>query len=1063
MYIIPYRVKHVQLDWQGEKQMMSEQLQSFINMVREDKKRAKALFFSESFKEDYLEKCKEYKEIYHQLLLGRNKEQILEEFLITIGSKEPVCLSAMKNKYFISRGHLDEPLEISVKKEGWGYIEGKISTDNSFLSLEKDSFEEADFENGIMTLYVYLSDLPEDGSQSIIKISSISGSVEIWVTFREDQDSDIRMEKVKHKKMFQTYVDFCTGRISLEKFIEREKSILKQMPEKTQYKKFYQLFLIHLQILGGEEELKPVIEEAGKHIENDLVMYSYFCYLSALYEKTESVILKAVKEIQSAYETEVQRGFLLWLRMNLDASLACDANTAVQEIKEVFMEGDKNCLLQFETCCLFGETPDLLHRLGSFEMEILEFAAKEKLLNDKLIQRVCFLVSREKTFSEEILWLLFCIYKEYPYVNVLQGICALLIQGNCMDKDCHPYFKDAIDEGIQLVGLQEAFLRTIPDGEYPVLPEEILLYFTYSNSLSRQEQSALYANIVKNKKRYRNIFSNYEELIRPFLEEELKKGHLNRHLSLLYHAYFEEFLEDENIRDSLGNVLFYRELVCDQRFLKKVMVFQKQKKHSDTRFLNGQIEYIEIYDADALAVFFDQDENRYVGSVSYQWKPIWNKEQIRAYCEKSNGCNEHFLLYKSVEYGVRKELCQEDFPTVLSVIDCGQLKEEYQQNIFEKVLEYYWKNGEEEQLKEALAYVDWKKLPVQNRIHMIEYFIAGGLYDEALKGISKYGYHFVQPELLKRICLYALTILSTRRSDMLVGMCSRAFECNQYNSEMLGYLQKYFKGTKDQMLTLWEAGRQSGVYHKEFMEETLRICIRDGIDGREFPVFSEYLKYGDKETNIVDGMLVEYVDFAWNQQKTLPEEFYELIGKKLDAGKMDRLYQGLYLEYYKDKELTLHKKRRIEKVRDMQIYTGDILPVLFEYSNELELPKYLYAKTFIEYRSEGGLMLTFHYAGSRGQQWREISMKELLPGYYVASAVIFADEIMDCFMTAPGEEKRRRKDIFFADHIDKSKGSRFYELNEMLKEKHRDSIQSSMEQYMLKKSMIGFIKPMTGD
>ena len=102
---------------------------------------------------------------------------------------------------------------------------------------------------------------------------------------------------------------------------------------------------------------------------------------------------------------------------------------------------------------------------------------------------------------------------------------------------------------------------------------------------------------------------------------------------------------------------------------------------------------------------------------------------------------------------------------------------------------------------------------------------------------------------------------------------------------------------------------------------------------------------------------------------------------------MDRLYQGLYLEYYKDKELTLHKKRRIEKVRDMQIYTGDILPVLFEYSNELELPKYLYAKTFIEYRSEGDYAYV-HYASSRGQQWREISMKELLPGYYVASAVI---------------------------------------------------------------------------
>ena len=101
--------------------------------------------------------------------------------------------------------------------------------------------------------------------------------------------------------------------------------------------------------------------------------------------------------------------------------------------------------------------------------------SKEELLSDKLIQRVCFLISREKTFSEELLWLLVCIYEEYPMTEVLQGICALLIQGNCMEADCHPYYEKALEEGIQLIGLQEAFLRTIPEDQYPVLPEEILI------------------------------------------------------------------------------------------------------------------------------------------------------------------------------------------------------------------------------------------------------------------------------------------------------------------------------------------------------------------------------------------------------------------------------------------------------------------------------------------------------------------------------------------------------------------------------------------------------------
>ena len=68
-----------------------------------------------------------------------------------------------------------------------------------------------------------------------------------------------------------------------------------------------------------------------------------------------------------------------------------------------------------------------------------------------------FLISRNKVFSEEVLWLFLCIYKEYRQSDVLQGICALMIQGNCMDEDCHPYYEEALQRGVQLIGLQEAF------------------------------------------------------------------------------------------------------------------------------------------------------------------------------------------------------------------------------------------------------------------------------------------------------------------------------------------------------------------------------------------------------------------------------------------------------------------------------------------------------------------------------------------------------------------------------------------------------------------------------
>ena len=55
---------------------MSESLENFTNIVKEDIKEAKTLFFSEAFKEEYLKDRREEKELYHQLLLEKQESDL---------------------------------------------------------------------------------------------------------------------------------------------------------------------------------------------------------------------------------------------------------------------------------------------------------------------------------------------------------------------------------------------------------------------------------------------------------------------------------------------------------------------------------------------------------------------------------------------------------------------------------------------------------------------------------------------------------------------------------------------------------------------------------------------------------------------------------------------------------------------------------------------------------------------------------------------------------------------------------------------------------------------------
>lgn len=1041
---------------------MSESLEKFTSIAKEDHQRAKTLFFSEAFKEEFLKDKQKEKQLYHQLLLGRNRDQILEEFLLSTDQKSPVLLDVTKTMYHATIANLDEPLEITIRKDGWGYIAGRVKTEGKFITLHKDTFHAEDFEDGQMAIYVDLKTIPRDGDRDHLIVQTVYQTIEIEVIYKEEKSERKKEEEFRQKKLYELYIDFCSGRIRLEQFAERARSVLDKMPDHPVRNRIYDLMKLHLDILCGKEDLKEHIPEDAKK-ESLEICQGYVWYLQACYDKEDDTIDEAREEMKILYENSDDinvKGYLFWFLMNLSEDLMKDSALRMKQIKELYQEGCQNPLLRFEGCCILGEDEQLLTCIDSYELWVLEFGAQEKILNTRLIGKLCFLVSRNKIFSEEILWLFMCIYKEYPQTDVLQAICAMMIQGNCMDEDCHPYYEEALQRGVQLIGLQEAFLRTIPKGEYPLLPEEILMYFTYSMSLGAEEQSRLFANVVHNRRNYHKIFQNYEELIRTFLREELQKGQINEDLILLYRYYYEELLQDEVSRQNLGNVVFVQKLICDNEFIQKAEISQEWKKNLDVCYLSEPNRYVEIFDQNAAFIFFDNEGNRYIGSVAYQLKPVFTREQMEMYCESADGNNPHYVMYKAAGFGIREKLKEEDFPVVLYALKSRNLDVDYEQELFEKVLEYY----KAHELQNALSYVEWKNLKDENRRHMIGYFIAAGLYEDALKGIGQYGYQFLDKDQLKEICLYALTTLSNRRSDLLVEMCMESFELGNENNEVIKYLQKYFHGTKEEMLAVFDAGQKVSMYDRVFVESVLRACIADGVDGTEFKVFEEYLNQSETDKGLINAMLVEYVNYAYDNKQELPEKFYELIGEKIDHGKMDWMYQQLYLDYYKDKKEQLSERslKRIEKIKDYQIIRRDhILPVLFEYVDVISLPKYLCAETFVQFYAKSSANVVFHYMDSDNGHWIEEPMNELLPGYYVLSLAVFYHELSDCYVSVSGELRRYREDVIISDHMKYSKGSRFYELNELLIHQQDEDVQKMMERYAVKTMMTQMVKPMT--
>lgn len=83
----------------------------------------------------------------------------------------------------------------------------------------------------------------------------------------------------------------------------------------------------------------------------------------------------------------------------------------------------------------------------------------------------------------------------------------------------------------------------------------------------------------------------------------MRRGQINEDLILLYRYYFEELLEDERSRQDLGNIIFVRQLICDNEFIQKAEISQRWKKNLDVCYLREEKIYVEIFDEHASFVF----------------------------------------------------------------------------------------------------------------------------------------------------------------------------------------------------------------------------------------------------------------------------------------------------------------------------------------------------------------------------------------------------------------------------------------------------------------------------
>lgn len=588
-----------------------------------------------------------------------------------------------------------------------------------------------------------------------------------------------------------------------------------------------------------------------------------------------------------------------------------------------------------------------------------------------------------------------------------------------------------MEANLKIIGLNEFFIRSMDFTTYDIIPQRVLIYFTYSNSLDYLEKAYLYSNVLRNKESYEEVYGAYYSKMLPFVEEQLLKGRINEHLAYLYTCFQKEVLEKPDNWKSVCDILFYHKLICNNPHISGVYVSCPETEQERYYPLSAGVSNVEVYNSRAVFYFVDNNEQRYVRDIQYQLKPFLSTEQFEKEWIRRNLSNKKILLMESEKMN---EGIKEDGIAVLQQLTFNDdFVRWIQTEAVEKLLTYYENHQEKRSLARWLGKIDYSNISVEFRKTLMDYYMEVGMMEEAFFGIELYGCDIMGSAKILRLASFGAQYYQGKKDEETLSLAYAAFIRKKCNKDTLTYLMKHFQGETAVLLDIWERGRRFGLETADFERKVLEQVMFTGNDTEGvFPVFESFY-----QTNEGDDLIDRYLEYASMKElessMELNDFMHMAIGQEIVNGRMENRHSRIHFLYY-----FAGREEWYDTIKDTAVYIIEgflqekfYLPIYHAYAQWVHFPIYYRELTFLTYRGRAGQHVILNYQID-GEQYsfRNLNLEEVLPGMYVCHMNFFQRDHVKYRLEADGKLVADENALEFETfEYEDGEESRFFTLN----------------------------------
>lgn len=622
----------------GKIQTMSD----FKHLAIKDFSEARRLFRSRHFYDVLKYEERRVKNLYDNMRKWSLDELALEEFLVGIKQKEKIYLTLSKGKMEYSNLSEDKKDSVEITKNTWGYVPIQVRTDGDFIKITNSECSTEDFVGNTMQLDYYIEKEKLHAGYNYgriyVKTPYETLSMDVNVHQRVLRQDTNMMSGMIAGQGLKEYLAFLAGKMDVDTWVEKAIRSTNELLQLEPENEYYSLLQAHIYLrVRREDEAKWILENGnfsrfaiGRKVE----VSAYYQFLTALLKKDSVTVSRVLEELNRLYIKHPYSWQLLCMIINLDPKYR-NYSDRLRVLERQFFNGSNQVLLYAEAYVCFQEKVVLLHKLDSFEIQILNFAAKYKILTKELAVYAAELIAQQKKYNKKLVKILERAYAMYEDSRILNALCMQLIKGNKIGHEYFRWYEKAVQQELKIAQLYEYYMTSM-DEKYvkSAFPRMVYLYFLHGVNLDYKKTALLYANILTYEKESGDIFQSYKNQMRDFAWGELRKRHINDSLRILYNRFIQEGELTTEDREALYDICHKYHVTTTQKDVKYVLVIERDGSVRQRVAYSEQGTYVYLFDKEARIVWEAKDGFHYIDSISYDVVRMFYEMRFMELCKK---------------------------------------------------------------------------------------------------------------------------------------------------------------------------------------------------------------------------------------------------------------------------------------------------------------------------------------------------------------------------------------------------------------------------------------------